>query len=417
MYRHGQEEIDAVTQVLKSGNWFRYPKNSTAEATQATLFEKECAELLNIPHTCFTSSGTAALLCCYAGLNLGPGDEVIVPGYTWIATALAPLALGVIPVLVDIDESLTLDPDAVERAITPRTKAICTVHMNGFASNMDRLLQIAKRHNLFLIEDACQCDGGLWKDGRYLGTLGDMGAYSFNYYKVISCGDGGMFVTGNRQAYERGLIYHDAGAMFRPNAKELGVEFFAGINLRGNEILASIMRVQLTRLKGIVRDLHRVHDAISERVQESDEISPMPYNGGIGTGTRATLGYRFRDEKSARAFCSIFNQDTHCGATASLPIDSGRHVYTNWEPVLMKRGSYHAKSNPYTHALNQGSSVTYSKDMLPRTLEILKSTILIPINPEWQDAEIANVSAAINAVTEKTQQRSEVVQEPAGVSK
>ena len=158
MYRHGKEEIDAAARVLSSDYWFRYGKPEDGHLGEATKLEGEWAKFMGMPHACFTNSGTAALMCAYAGLGLGPGDEVIVPGYTWVATATAPLSLGVIPVVVDVDESLMIDPAAVEKAITPRTKAICPVHMNGWACDMDKILEIAKKHNLLVIEDTCQAD-------------------------------------------------------------------------------------------------------------------------------------------------------------------------------------------------------------------------------------------------------------------
>lgn len=403
MYRHGQEELDAVTRVMKSGQWFRYGEPAQGHQQEAATFETEWARSMGTSHACFTSSGTAALMCCYAGLGVGPGDEVIIPGFTWVATAMAPLAVGAIPIIVDVDESLMIDPEAVERAITPRTKVINPVHMVGFACDMERLMDIARRHRLHVVEDACQCDGGYWKDGRRIGTIGDMGAYSFNFYKVISCGDGGMFVTNRRDAYERGLILHDGGSIFRPHAREIGVEFFSGMNLRGNEILAAIMRVQLRRLDGIIGDLHRLHRQISAAVEGAPGVTSIPYHGGSGTGTRATLGYRFADEKSARAFCAAFNADPkRAGATAGLPIDSGRHVYSNWEPILNKRGAHSPAANPYNHPRNAASQINYGKDMLPKTLEILRRTVLIAINPDWSAekadqmaATIRNVAAAI----------------------
>src|SRR6185369_13812182 len=143
---------------------------------------------------------------------------------------------------------------------------------------------------------------GYWKDGKRLGTLADFGAYSFNYFKIIACGDGGMFVTRNEEVYQRALIFHDAGIGFREHAKDLKVPVFAGLNLRGNEILASVVRVQLSRLEGIVQDLHRVNRKIGESVKGAKGLQAIPRNGGEGTGTGASLGYNFPSEAQARAF-------------------------------------------------------------------------------------------------------------------
>jgi dTDP-4-amino-4,6-dideoxygalactose transaminase len=406
MYRHGQEEVDAAARVLHSEHWFRYGEPKAGHLQEAVQFEAELAKHVGSPHACFTASGTAAMMCCYAGLGLGPGDEVIVPGYTWIASALAPLAMGVIPVLVDIDESLMVDPDAIERAITPCTKAIDPVHMVGFACDMDRIMAIARKHNLAVIEDACQCVGGLWTGDEKLGAIGDMGAYSFNFYKTISCGDGGAFVAKEKDVFERGLIQHDGGCIFRPHAVNMGVEFFCGINLRGNEILAAVMRVQLSRLEGIVSDLHSVRAKILRQLDDCDDILPIPFNGGEATGTGAYLGFQFSDEPSARGFSAEFNNGIGGtdGATSMLPIDSGRHVYSNWGPVITQKGSYSDARDPFKDPRN-AKAQRYSQDMLPKTLDILKRTVLIAVNPDWNDARGESVANAIRNAAAKSPSR------------
>lgn len=400
MYRFGPEEAQAASRVINSGHWFRYGDPSAGHLQEANQFETELAQNAGSQYACFTSSGTAALMCCYAGLGLGPGDEVIVPGYTWIASALAPLAMGVIPVLVDIDESLMIDPEAIERAITPRTRAIDPVHMVGLACDMDRILAIARKHNLFVIEDACQCDGGLWTDGCKLGAVGDMGAYSFNFFKTISCGDSGAFVTNNKDYHDRALIQHDGGVIFRPHGANIGVDVFCGINLRGNEILAAVMRVQLARMDGIIRDLHANRSRILAQLADCDELNPIPFNGGDKTGTGGYMGFRFDDEQTARAFASTFNDHKAADATAGLPIDSGRHVYANWGPVITQKGSYCDARDPFKHPLNRQAQ-RYSKDMLPRTLQILSRTVLIAINPDWTPVQCDAVADAIRCAAVK----------------
>ncbi|MGD0090838.1 MAG: aminotransferase class I/II-fold pyridoxal phosphate-dependent enzyme [Planctomycetota bacterium] len=408
MYRHGKEEIEAAAKVLRTGQWFRFGDKKAGHQGATAKFEAEWAKLMGVPHSCFVTSGTAALMCAYAGLQIGPGDEVIIPGFTWIASPHALLALGAIPVIVDVDESLMLDPEAVERAITPRTKAIDPVHMSGFMCDLDRLQKIARQHNLYVVEDACQCVGGYWKDGRRAGAIGDAGAYSFNWYKVISCGDAGIFIAKKRDVYERGVIYHDGGTLFWPSGKGMRTPPFAGINFRGNEILAAIMRVQAARLNGIVRDLHRVRNGLRKRLAGAPGLVEIPENGarpaqraggspsGGGTGTGANLGLRFENETAARAFAKAFRElPKPAKAGAWLPIDSGRHVYWNWESLLQRRGSYSQAADPFLHPANKDSQARYAKDMLPRTLEILKRTVLIPINPDWKAQQIDGVAQAL----------------------
>ncbi len=410
MYRHGREEIEAATRVLSSGQWFRYGDPAAGHLGEAAKFEAELAIATGSPHVGMVSSGTAALLCCYAGLGLGPGDEVIIPGYTWIASALAPLHMGVIPVIVDIDESLTIDPAAVERAITPRTRAINPVHMNGLACDLDALREIAARHRLLLIEDACQADGGRWNGSERLGAIGDMGAYSFNQFKMISCGDSGAYLAKDREAYERALIFHDGGCIFRPHGKDLTVNPFCGINLRGNEILAAILRAQLARLDGILDDLHHARARVLARLR-ADGIEVMPLRGGDATGTASYLGLSFADASDAVAFCASLgraNSDrpTAPRPTAYRPIDSGRHVYRNWDPLMSRQGAYSAAADPFLHPANAGSSQKYGPDMLPRTLSILARTALVALNPDWTDAEADAVADAISAAARQPAQAS-----------
>lgn len=402
MYRFGQEEVDAAARVLKSGQWFRYGDPKAGHLGEAFRFESEFARWMGAPHACYTCSGTSALMCCYAGLKMGPGDEVIIPGYTWIATAYAPLMMGIVPVLVDIDESLTVDPDAIERAITPRTKAIDPVHMVGLACDMDRVMAIARRHNVAVIEDACQAVGGRWSDGRKLGAIGDMGAYSFNFHKVISCGDGGAFVSNRRDAHERGMILHDGGFIFRPHAKDIEVEPYCGVNLRGNEILAAILRVQLGRLDGIVADLHANRRRILRHVADAEGVEPIPFNGGPDTGTGGYLGFRFGAEVTAREFVANFNVLAGGLAQAFLPIDSERHVYANWGPVLARRGWYDDRRDAFADPRN-AAAPKYSPDMLPKTLQILKRTALVPVNPDWTPVQADRVAAAVRAAAAKRQ--------------
>jgi dTDP-4-amino-4,6-dideoxygalactose transaminase len=397
MYRHGQEEIEAVTRVMRSGHWFRYGDPKLGHLGEASAFEREWAQAMGSPQACLVGSGTAALMCCYAGLGLGPGDEVIIPGYTWIASALAPLHLGILPRIVDVDDSLGLDPEAVERAITPRTRVIDPVHMNGLACDMDALRDIARRHGLHLVEDACQADGGRWTTGERLGAIGDLGAYSFNFYKVISCGDGGAFVAKKREHFERGIYLHDGGCIFRPHAKDFGVEAYCGINLRGNEILAAILRAQLKRLDGIIDDLQRVRAGLLRRLR-AEGMPLMPFNGGDATGTGGWLGLRWDGAERATR---VSDELKRAGLNAFRPIDSGRHLYRNWEPVLARRGAWNAAANPFAHPANAGHCQDYAPDMLPRTLAILERTVLIAVDPDWSEEQIdANAGRIVSAARE-----------------
>ena len=186
MYRIGEEEINAVANVIRNGQMFRC-LNPNAPVHEVLDFERDMKAYLNAEHYFLLTSGKGALISALVALGIGPGDEVLVPAYTYIATALSVLAAGAIPVIVDVDDSCTMSPAAVEAAITPNTKAIIPVHMQGMPADMAKLCAIAEKHGIYVLEDACQAVGGSFQ-GKKLGTWGDAGAYSYNYFKNISAG-------------------------------------------------------------------------------------------------------------------------------------------------------------------------------------------------------------------------------------
>ena len=200
----GDEEIEAVSELLRSQQLFRYQSSHVVE------FEREAAAFLGVEHALMVNSGTSALVCALTGVGAGPGDEVIVPGYTYIATAAAVIATGAVPVIAEIDESFGLDPADVERKITPYTKAVVPVHMRGVSARLDDLMAVARKHGLMVVEDCSQCVGGEYR-GRRVGTYGDAAAWSLNYYKTISSGEGGLVFTNDRDIFERASFASDPG--------------------------------------------------------------------------------------------------------------------------------------------------------------------------------------------------------------
>ncbi|MBN2311438.1 MAG: DegT/DnrJ/EryC1/StrS family aminotransferase [Candidatus Hydrogenedentes bacterium] len=366
MYIIDNQEVEAVRRVIESGQLFRYRGGEGGETDQ---FEAEWAELLGARHALAVTSGTAALTCALAGMDIGPGDEVIVPAYTWMATPVAAITLGAIPVIAEVDESLTLDPADVERKITARTKAIMPVHMCGFPCDMDGLMAVAAEHGLVVLEDACQADGGSYK-GKRLGAIGTAGANSFNFFKIITCGEGGAVVTNDTAVYQKALVYHDLGCAFRAHAGDVETPMFIGSNYRMNEILSAILRVQLSRLDGILDTLRAEKRMLMGELSGVSAFSFNPIHDPAGD-CATTLGLLFDTETEARRFIDGMKAE---GMTVASPIDSGIHVYSNWTPVLEKRGAHHPARDPFKLC---GYDVEYSKDMCPDTLAYLKRTVYL----------------------------------------
>lgn len=389
MYRIGQEEIDAVARTLMSRDFFKI-NNSGKEVLH---FEEEWGKTVSADYVLTMTSGFGALTTALIGLGVGPGDEVVVPGYTYIASALAVVAVGAIPVIAEINETMTLDPVDVEKKISPATKVIMPVHIQGFPSDMDGLKAVAKKHGLYIVEDACQADGGMYK-GQYLGAIGDAGAYSFNYYKVITAGEGGALVTNDRTIYERALIYHDASAVafFGDQLNGISEPLFGGTEFRVSDVTGAILREQLKRMPSLLADLRKNRDALAALVCGEGKATQAPSNdiaGDCGT----TLALRFDTAEECRAYAAKCAEG---GIGLTVPIDTGKHVYTNWTQIMEKRGALHPAMDPFKMAENRGLQMNYTMDMCPKTLDLLNRTAYVAINPDWTEEDIAGVAAVLN---------------------
>ena len=382
MYRIGQEEIDAVARVIQSGHLFRV-NNGLKEVEH---FEQELADKFGVKYALCLSGGTSALTCALVGMGIGPGDEVIIPAYTFMATALAVTSVGAVPVLAEVDATMTLDLDDVEAKLSPAVKAVIPVDMVGFPCNMRRLKDMSIKYGFKILEDSCQADGGGFGDKR-LGVWGDAGCLSFNDFKIMTAGEGGAVLTNDRKIYERAMIYHDGGAAFRPNAGEIQEPFFMGTQYRVSEVTGAILRVQLQRLDGILADLRRTKKAIMAGLADAPGVCFAPTHDAEGDcGT--TLALTFATEAKARRFGELAQVGVW------LPIDSGKHVYTNWDPLLAKRGAHHPALNPFMMPQNQGLRINYSKDMCPKTLDLLARTAFVSLRADWSDDKINSVIKA-----------------------
>ena len=387
MFRIGKEEEQALARTLQSKQFFKI----NDAGREVCNFEAEWSRTVGTKYTLLMTSGYAALESALVALGIGPGDEVIVPAYTYIATALAVTGAGAIPVITDIDETMTLSPEAVEKNISDRTKAIIPVHIMGLPSDMDSIMQIARRHGIAVVEDACQSDGGMYH-GRYLGSIGDAGAFSFNIFKVITSGEGGALVTNSRKTYERALIYHDASAVafFGDQLNEVTEPLFGGSEYRVSDLTGAVMREQLKRLPGILADLRRNCRTV---VENAKTVKPIPYNDFDGACCVAAA-FRFDSEAECRTFAAKMKEH---GYYITIPFDTGRHVYTDWTQIMEKRGALHPAMDPFKMKENQGLNMNYSHDMCKKSLDILARTAYLDINPDWTDEDLQKVINALNS--------------------
>lgn len=378
MYLAGQEEIDAIARVINSHALFRYGVGSECDR-----FEERYARYLGVKQFVLAASGSNALAAAMMGLGLGPGDEVIIPAHTYMATATSVLATGAIPVIVDIDETLTLDPDALDDAVGPRTKAVVPVHMWGTACDMDRIMSVAAKHGLKVIEDACQGVGGGY-EGRKFASIGHVGCFSFNYYKNITCGEGGGIAVNDDTLAERVRCAIDPCHFYWHGRKD-GAQPFSANGARASELEGAMLNVQLDRLDGMIATMRRERDTILERTKSLGNLGlkPAPLNSPKhDCGTQ--VFYTLPSAEAAALFSSLF-PSVVAGKT-------GRHNYTEWDQVLMGMGAAHPAMNPYNMPQNAECRRSYSKDMCARSLQILNSTVMVPTNPEHDDLEIQDTA-------------------------
>lgn len=323
-YWIGAEEKKQIMDVMASGYLFRYGDMEDANFQHKVYtLEKEFAAYCGVDYALATSSGTSSLFVSLLALGIQPGDEVIVPAYTFVATYSAVIYAGAIPVLTEIDESLCMDPQDIEARITPKTKAIIPVHMLGNACAMDSILDIADRYGLVVIEDACQAAGGSYR-GKKLGSIGRMGAFSLNVFKTITAGDGGMIATRDKDLYERAFAIHDQGHTPHRAGVQVGSRQILGLNFRVNELLGALALAQLRKIDRIVGTLREKKAKLKERISDSPGFKFRTLNDPDGEcGTLCTVIFD-SSEKAAQV----------CQALGTTTVDhSGWHVYANMEHV------------------------------------------------------------------------------------
>jgi 8-amino-3,8-dideoxy-alpha-D-manno-octulosonate transaminase len=387
--RIGEEEEQAILAVLRNKRLFRYYGPYPGDS-QAALLEQAFAAQMGSPYAVAVTSGTASLICGLIGLGVGPGDEVIVPAYTWIASASAVLAAGAVPVVAEIDESLTLDPADVERRITGRTRAILAVHMRGAPCHMDAIMDLAERHQLKVLEDVAQACGASFQ-GRRLGSIGHAGAFSFQFNKIITSGEGGMVLTADRELYQRVQMYQDVVGGQRNQIPP--DQILPGVNHRMSELQAAIALVQLKKLEGILAAMRAnrrlILEAITPRVTAKG-LQVRHMHDSMGDAAIALILLAKTSEQARRVAAALHAE----GASAWVMYDSKKvdyHIYTYWEPIVRQK-AWSDQQNPW---IWHGGPFDYSPAACPRSLDLLGRAIHLDISPDLTGAQCEEIADAI----------------------
>ncbi len=269
----GEEERKHINDVMDTGILMRYGFDGPRKGVWKSLeLEQKITEVFGCKYAQLTSSGTAALTTAFTVLNIGVGDEIIMPSFTFVASFEAVLSVGAIPVLVDVDETLTLKPEAVINALTPKTKCIMPVHMCGSMADMDALQQICEEHDLILLEDACQSIGGTYK-GKALGTIGHAGTFSFDFVKTMTCGEGGVVMTNSKEVHEKCDGFTDHGHDHKGADRGADLHPFIGYNYRISELHAAIGLAQINKLQNILEVQQKNNKLLRSYIEQIPEIT------------------------------------------------------------------------------------------------------------------------------------------------
>jgi len=374
----GREELEALGRVIESKNLFRYYGVGDGP-DEVISFEREFAEQMGAKHALCVNAGSSALICALIGAGVGEGDEVIVPAYTWNATPNAVLATRALPVLAEVDESLTLDPADVERRITPRTRAILPVHMRGAPSAMDALGAIAKKHDLVLIEDVCQAAGATYRSRR-LGTFGDAGAFSLQFNKIITTGEGGVLITDRDDLLELALDVHDCANSVR---RGVGLPKFAGYNFRASELTGAMARVQLGRLDGLLERMRANHARLATQVGGLPGLELRRGNDEDGDAGIALIAFAEDAARAADAVAAL-NAEGVLAMQIYSPATPDLHVYPYWAPVLAALEAAGAEPPD-----------------CPRTLDLLERAIHVDVSPLCEEQDLDEIAFAFEKVAKQ----------------
>lgn len=388
---YGPEERAELIDVVESRCPFRWYGPGDRQPVKVTTFEKEFAAAMQAKYCLGVTSGTAALQTAMAALEVGPGDEVILPAWTWHSCYSAIVLAGALPVFAEIDESFNIDPNDIESKITPQTKVILAVHLQGNPADMDPILALARKHKLRVLEDCAQSVGGSYK-GKPLGSMGDIAIYSLQLNKTITAGEGGAVVTNDPVLFERAGRFHDVGSFRAPHESVVGkaqLQPFVGCNFRMSELTGGVLVAQTRKLGAIVKGSRaaaaQVYDGLKDLPGIQFRRRPDP-QGEIGVGV--FVRFKTKDQRD-RYVTALRSQGIAAGGPSGsviLPIqeyiEKKRTVHPGWP----------------TFNSDRGKSIQYGAACCPRTIEILSQFGGVAVGPKFTEEDTREIVKVVRKV-------------------
>ena len=385
----GDLERKEVNDVLDNGVLMRYGFDGMRNGHwKAKALEEELCKTFETKHVQLVSSGTAAVSVALASAGVGAGDEVIMPTFTFVASFEAIMMLGAIPVLVDIDDTLTLDPKAVEAAITPKTKAVMMVQMCGSMGHLYKIQEVCKRHHLIFVEDACQAIGGTY-DGKPLGSIGDLGCFSFDFVKTITCGEGGAVITNNPAYYLNADHYSDHGHDHKGHDRGAETHPFLGYNFRISELNAAVGLAQVKRLPEFIGIQKKNYTMLREALTQIPEVTfrTVPEEG---EESYAFLNFFLPDLEMARATSKAFK--TNGIDVCFHYYDNNWHYVRKWEHLKDKKSLF-----PLSSEIRQGLD-KLSQQTFDQSDHFIGRNISCLIKMSWTENEVIERAEKMTAI-------------------
>jgi 8-amino-3,8-dideoxy-alpha-D-manno-octulosonate transaminase len=389
---YDESEWAHLTEVFKTRSPFRFWGSRSSEPPRmVATFEKEFAARMQRKYTLAVSAGTTALEAAIAALGVGPGDEVIVPAWTWHSCFHAVVRCGGLPICAEVDESFNLDPRDVERHITPQTKAMMIVHLQGNPADIGALMEIARRRGLKVLEDCSQAVGASYK-GRPIGAYGDISITSLQVNKTISAGEGGAVYTDDPALFERAARFHDTGTTRAVHEDWLGgvkQPAFIGSNFRMTEFTGAVMLAQIRKLDRIVSDLRGVAKRVYDGVKDLNgiEFRKLPDPAG-DLGAYVFLGFPGKERRDR--FQKLM-------AAENVPAGApGGSVVLPLTPAVMEKRAHHPDWPTWNTP--RGRAIEYGEKSCPKTLAVLNRFSGVGLDPKYTEQDTADIVAAIRKV-------------------
>lgn len=364
-------EKRAVTKIISNKAPFRYYGNKLSH--QAKKYEETCKKYYVMKYAYAVNSGTGALSCALHALDIGIGDEVIIPGFFWISVSNTLLLRGAMPVFCEIDDTLNMDVKDLKKKITNRTKCVIAIHMEGTQSAIEEISDVCKKNNLKLLEDFSQCNGASL-NGKKIGSFGDVSISSLQLNKIVSSGEGGIVLTNSKDYYNKIVARADCGIPARDEKIEKEDDYITyGEGRRFNEISAAIMNVQMTKIDKMIKKMNKNKYDIIEGL---GDIAPIQYRRVIDKNgdTGYSIIFIFKTKQQIKLFLQIYNKLCPNNLLRFYQLsETGNHIYYNCSNLVQHKDALPG-GFPWTFVQDRPK---YYKGLLTYTDEIIEKSIAI----------------------------------------